>query len=121
MSIFTGLYSSEHGMINWNKKSKKLPLIEKLKKKGYVVQGYTSFKFIKQLFNSSMDIDVVGEDFEAYWDINQHVEVTNRAIKFLENNKNNKFFLFYHHSAPHAPYRFPKDVLQFIKKEERFN
>jgi len=120
LSIFSGLYPSEHGMINWSKKSKTLPLLENLKSNGYKVQGFTNFKFIKQLLQSSMKIDFIGEDFGKYWDINQHLQVTERTIRYLEENKNNNFFLFYHHSAPHAPYRFPKPELNKILKDKEF-
>jgi len=120
MSIFSGLYPSEHGIINWSKKSKKIPLLDDLKTNGYNVQGFTSFRFIKQLFQSSMEIECIGEDFGEYWDINQHQVVNERTLKFLEDNRKNPFFLFYHHSAPHAPYRFPKKELEKVKNNEDF-
>ena len=56
----------------------------------------------------------------VFWDINQHLQVTEKVIQFLEENKNNHFFLFYHHSAPHAPYRFPKSELKKITNNSEF-
>ncbi len=120
LSIFSGLYPSEHGMINWSKKSKRIPLINNLVNNGYKVQGFTSFRFIKQLLQNSMDIKCVGSDFGEYWDVNQHLMVTEQALRFLEKNKKNTFFLFIHHSATHAPYRFPKYILSQLKKDKGY-
>jgi arylsulfatase A-like enzyme len=120
LSIFSGLYPSEHGVIDWSKKTKKLPLIEILKNNDYKIQGFTSFRFIKQLLEGSMNIEFIGEDFNEYWDINQHLRVTEQTIRFIEENKNKPFFLFYHHSAPHAPYRFPKSEINKIKNDNEF-
>lgn len=94
--------------------------MEDLINKGYKIQGFTSFRFIQQLLQNSMDIKCVGSDFGEYWDINQHLMVVEQALSFLEDNKKNTFFLFIHHSAPHAPYRFPKNILQELRKDKGF-
>lgn len=120
LSIFSGLYPSEHGMIDWKKKSRSIQQILDIKNKEYKIQGFTSFRFIKQLLQNSMDIMCIGSDLGEYWDINQHLMVTEQVIKFLDENKKENFFLFYHHSAPHAPYRFPKSELQLLKKDNEF-
>lgn len=114
------MYPSEHGMIDWSKKSKKIPLMGNLNKIGYKVNGFTSFKFIKQLLQNSIDIECIGTDFDEYWDVNQHLIVTERALNFLAENRRKLFFLFYHHSAPHAPYRFPKNELKCLKNDKEF-
>jgi len=107
-------------MISWSKKSKKIPLIENFVNNGYKIQGFTSFKFIKQLLQNSMDIKCIDSDFDEYWDVNQHLNVTEQALRFLDENEKNTFFLFIHHSAPHAPYRFPKYLLNQLKKDKEF-
>ena len=111
MSMVTSLYPTVHQIINdensLDKNIKTLPQI--LKENGYYTGGFINL-IGDQGFNRGFDIYYYPD-----WRIHEAFikEMIPEIFKWLDENKDNKFFAFLHFTDPHHPYtpKFPYSEL----------
>jgi len=108
MSWFTGVYPSEHRMTNkfavYNARVKKtanlkelspdiLTLAEILKQNGYATGGFTGNAGVSGGFGYEQGFDIYYHEKGKFGSFDQSIP---RALKWLEANRDRKFFLFLH-------------------------
>ncbi len=125
MSIFTSLYPSEHKVVNkfsdYDMKAKKgtvsnlkalspttQTLAEVLKKEGYVTGGFTGDAGVSAQFGFNSGFDTF-YDAETFGGLDGSAP---RALEWLRENKDKKFFLFLHGYDVHGQH-VPKEGLDY--------
>ena len=113
MSLFTSLYPSFHGVDQPMRDtmrrlgSDKKTLAECLKENGYRTGAFTGSGSIAGKWGFSRGFDVYEET--ASEDVSPRGRdidmIYSKASRWLEKNKHDKFFLFFHTYNTHAPYR----------------
>ncbi len=113
-SIFTGRLPSGHGAGGGQKRAvhRRAPLAagvttvaERLREAGFATGGFVTNPFLKERFGLS-------KGFET-WDYEHHrpaVPSVARALGWLDDHREEPFFLFLHLIEPHLPYRPPESV-----------
>ncbi len=108
-SILTSTYPLQHGVFNFGDSLSAgvTPLSKVLKNNGYATAFFTNHQGIfirgfKKYFNNFytpiiLEGDLGGNNFV------HAQEITPLAIKWIENNKNSKFFIWIHYLEPHFP------------------
>lgn len=117
-SIMTGLYPHHHGVRNngtyiFDKKSPTLAKI--LKEKGFKTAAFISAYVLDRRFGLDFGFELYDDEVPIN-PLSPHQleaerkaeEVSKKALKWLKNNLNNKFFLWIHYYDPHTPYAPPK-------------
>lgn len=116
MSIFTGLYPSEHRVVNkfvkfspqekvithLSKLSPKVQtLAQVLKENGYATGGFTGDAGVHSQFGYSQGFDIYTDEqtFGSFENSGQH------ALDWLSKNKDKKFFMFFHGYDAHGQFK----------------
>jgi len=108
-SMITSKYPSEIGVVKRNSKidEKFLTIAEELKKKGYSTHGVISHIFLKKKYGLAQGFDTYVEIIDSS-DKNlltiTSPEVTSEALKIIEKNSGEPFFMFLHYFDPHYRY-----------------
>ncbi len=110
MSIFTGLYPQEHGVVPPanNMLSEQIPTLpETFLGAGFRTSGHTEGGFMHGAHGFARGFEVFSDDpFEASTDVEDTYE---RGLEFLRGlEKDDRFFLFLHTYSVHDPY-FPPE------------
>jgi len=134
-TLFTSLYPTSHNVLSGkeilSKQSK--TLIEDLKLAGYrtagfsgnpffwgnfgLRQGFGSFHFGQSNFICKVWPSVIGEiSRRLFMPTDEHF--MKQAISWIKSNKSQKFFIYLHYMATHAPYCIPKAYEEIYAKEE---
>jgi len=106
MSLLTSLYPSFHGVNKLRDSyldSKVTTLAEALYNQGYRTWAITGGGQLSSNYGFA-------EGFETFIEYNNKTDVERKVketIGFLDQQKNNNFFVFFHTFRPHAPYRAP--------------
>lgn len=105
-SIFTSRYPSQHKAVKIGERFRSLEesevtLAEILKRHGYLTAAFTGGGEMAKVFNINQGFDIYNDKGGGIKNINQ------RVFKWLEENRDNKFFLFVHCYNPHQPYYPP--------------
>lgn len=116
MSWFTGVYPSQHKVVNkfssYTEKEKVISnlkklspdivtLAEVLKQNGYSTAGFTGDAGVNGVFGYNQGFDVYFDNTTQF----SGMEVSApRAIEWVRDNKDNKFFLFLHSYDSHGQY-----------------
>lgn len=110
-SIFFSL--PPHEINNYNngqpiKESRSYPsLVQFFKKTNYNTAAFVSLGVLKSNFGLSQGFNVYDDDFpKGRWYLTAE-EINEKIFPWLEENKNQKFFLWIHYSDPHDPYAPP--------------
>jgi len=125
-SIFTSRYSSQHKAVADHISHPKISnvillseseitLAEILKKNGYITAAFTDGAETAKIFNIDQGFDIYNDDAGGIKNINQ------RVFSWMEENQNNKFFLFVQAYDPHSPYEPPghfRSLFQSDKQKE---
>ncbi len=104
MSILTGLYPAVHGVgsSNWELSKDSVTLAELLKSNGYHTAAFVDGGYLGRKYG-------YGQGFDLYDDQGGHIAIINKkAMKFIKNHFQDKFFLFMHVYDIHGPYDPPK-------------
>jgi len=111
-SIFTSRYPSQHQAVVDNMGGQnnfivpladsEITLAEILKKEGYRTAAFTDGVETAKIFNINQGFDTYNDDAGGIKDINQ------RVFSWLQENQDNKFFLFVQAYDPHFPYLPPE-------------
>ncbi len=107
-SLFTSLYPSRHGIYDF--RIKRLPpsrLMAAAKRHGCLRKAVVDFGFFKSFLGASFDDMESLTDLTANWSTEGPVIETRRAIEWIAAHRDEPFFLYFHISPPHTPYRFP--------------
>ncbi|MDA8018537.1 MAG: sulfatase-like hydrolase/transferase [Thermoanaerobaculia bacterium] len=109
MTLFTGLYPSEHGLVRyandktaWPALADDIPLLaEVLADSGYVTAAFTGGGFVDGVFGFDRGFDLYRTDSRRLEDFDGAVQ------RWLQRNHRQPFFLFLHFYNAHRPYRPP--------------
>jgi glucan phosphoethanolaminetransferase (alkaline phosphatase superfamily) len=121
-TILTSLYPSVHGATDERKKlaNEFMTLAEIFKEDFYETGAIVSGIFVSKQYGFQQGFNVFEEE-RPFNDI--HISsrsITERASKFMEKNKERRFFLFLHYFDPHARYFLHKEyVLELYREAER--
>jgi len=118
-SIMTGMLPTYHGIrINGNNalSEKQITVAEKLKKKGYLTAAFIGAFVLDGRWGLKQGFDYYDDffDLEKYKTLDlgrvqrPANEVIDSALKWLDNNKNKRFFTWIHLYDPHTPYAPPE-------------
>ena len=119
MSLFTGLYPTEHKVINkfsiYNKTEKKISnlselsgaqtLAEVFKKNGYITGGFTGDAGVSGQFGYKNGFDIYIDD-TTFGSIENS---SKNALDWLNKNKGKKFFVFLHGYDAHGQFKTKPD------------
>lgn len=111
-SIHTSLYPSQHGVIDYDTKidNKYITIAEFLKNSYYKTIGVISMPFVDSKYGFSQGFGIFNEKhISGLNDISSDL-ITAEAINYLDQNKNNKFFLWVHYFDPHGSYIDHNDI-----------
>jgi len=122
-SIFSSVYPSEHKYFNYKcRVSDKFNTIaEFLKNEKYKTFGISSNPHVTSRNGLSQGFDVFVED--TIWKDTDCDEINERFIKWLDHNKDSKFFAMLWYIDPHSPYEPPTEYVDkyIVTEEERNN
>ena len=119
MSIFTGLYPSEHKVVNkfstFTKDTKTFSHLKKLspnvqtiaeilKANGYATGGFTGDAGVHSQFGYNQGFDVFTDEVP----FGSMENSGNHALGWLAQNKDNKFFMFLHGYDSHGQFKVPE-------------
>lgn len=134
-TLFTSLYPTSHNVLSGkevlSKESK--TLIEDLRVAGYRTSGFSSNPFFWGNFGLRRDFisfyfgqsnficklwpSIIGEILRRlFMPTDEHL--TRQAVSWIKWNKSQKFFIYMHYMATHAPYRIPEAYEKIYVKEE---
>jgi len=113
-SFMTGMYPRQvvRGLRKGSKREKRPGMIghvdtlaERLKKTGYKTAAFTGNGWVSYQLNFDQGFDTFEHSEHLPEKKKRSVEYTvDRTMEWIENNKNNKWFLFFHTYEIHAPY-----------------
>ena len=114
-TMMTGTIPPYHGIhdnLNYMLADSNLTLAEMLKAAGYTTGGIISTYVLEDGFGLDQGFDTYDDEFD---EIDNQVgaerrggEVSEHAIKWLDENRDEDFFLFLHYYDPHSPYDPPE-------------
>jgi arylsulfatase A-like enzyme len=117
-TIITGLTKAEHGVELSGKgiDMEVTTVAERFRAAGYRTAGFVGNPLTRHIWG-------FGQGFQTYVDTKEldkafppDAWLVDRAIKWLEKNEEDPFFLMIFLTAPHAPYRPPARHRQFLKE-----
>ncbi len=105
-SMFTGLYPEQHGAEHvWSRlEPHHVTLAEVLRDNGYRTMAVISGHFVTSKVGMTQGFRAYDESLAADSGISSAGGVTDRALKFLKERGEDRFFLFAHYYDPHFPY-----------------
>ncbi|MHC5085000.1 MAG: sulfatase-like hydrolase/transferase [Planctomycetota bacterium] len=114
-TMLTGTIPPYHGIhdnLNYMLADSNLTLAEMLKASGYTTGGIISSYVLEEGFGLGQGFDTYDDEFD---EIDNQLgaerrggEVSAHAIKWLDENRDEDFFLFLHYYDPHSPYDPPE-------------
>jgi arylsulfatase A-like enzyme len=82
-------------------------LAELFQKKGYATAGFVSLGVLQSHFQLHNGFDLYDDDMPSHrWYLNAQ-EINQKALPWIEKNKEDGFFAWIHYSDPHDPYAPP--------------
>jgi arylsulfatase A-like enzyme len=118
-SLFTSLYPTHHGVYDFNiKRLPESPLMRAVGDAGYTRQAIVDFGFFKSYLGASFDHMESLTDLGPNWSTEGPVLETERAVEWIERHYDSPFFLFFHISPPHTPYRFPEEYAGILSASQ---
>jgi arylsulfatase A-like enzyme len=121
-SLFTSLYPARHGIYDF--RIKRLPpsrLMAIAKRHGCVRKAVVDFGFFKSFLGASFDDMESLRDFTVNWSTEGPEIETRRAIEWVGAHRDEPFFLYFHISPPHTPYRFPSRYYDMVMNSEAWD
>lgn len=128
MSIFTGMYPSEHKLVNkWAKYSRTEQVIahlkdfspnvktlaQVLKEQGYATGAFTGDSGVSSNYGYDQGFDIYLDDI-IFGPVDGY---RNEALSWLNENKDNKIFMFLHGYDSHGQFGIPEDYTgEFMDK-----
>ena len=127
-SLFTSLYPSVH-KVGYTDDTTKLnqhlkTLAEILKEKNYTTAAFITVPYISSYYNFNKGFDIYDESMVFSFKPSEKPNcenITTKAIKWLEENKHTKFFLFLHYFGGHSPYNPPERYVKMFGFEYKGN
>ena len=114
-TMLTGTIPPYHGIhdnLNYMLADSNLTLAEMLKAAGYTTGGIISSYVLEDSFGLAQGFDTYDDEFD---EIDNQLgaerrggEVSEHAVKWLDENRDEDFFLFLHYYDPHSPYDPPE-------------
>ncbi len=110
MSIMTGLYPDQHGMIHTDGilSEQIATMPEIFHSKGYRTAGFTEGGYVSGRYGFSRGFEQFDDSFKDFW--RRKPDVFDSGLAFIESvAADEPFFLFVHTYAVHAPYTPPEE------------
>jgi arylsulfatase A-like enzyme len=115
-SMLTGAYPLYHGVhdnLRYHLDETNVTITEILKERGYITAAFVSSFVLDRRFGLGQGFDIYNDRFEkpaaAEQDKERRGEETSRlACRFLEEHRDEPFFLFLHYFDPHTDYNPPQ-------------
>jgi len=115
-TMMTGTIPPYHGIhdnLNYTLADSSLTLAEMLKAAGYTTAGIISSYVLEHTFGLDQGFDTYDDEFDEIVDGHAGAErrggeVSEHAIRWLDENRDEDFFLFLHYYDPHSPYNAPE-------------
>ena len=120
--MMTGMYPPRHGIhdnLKYQLNDKNITLAEILKDNGFSTAAVISAFILDSRFGLDKGFELYDDSFdEEPENVNiaqrRGKETTDHALSWLQDNKNNPFFLFIHYYDPHMPYDPPEPFKSMI-------
>jgi arylsulfatase A-like enzyme len=105
-SLHTGLYPHQHGALTFNTRirDEATTLAEALKDINYFTIGITSAWFTTRSYGFAQGFDIFDQSQTAGADSVTGRGITDSAIRYLQQHRGRKFFLWIHYFDPHGDY-----------------
>lgn len=121
-TMLTGMYPPRHGVhdnLKYQLSEKNLTLAEILKSNGFATAAIIGAFILDSKFGLDQGFDLYDDNFEEELENTNIVqrrgsESTQQAIEWMQENKDNPFFLFVHYYDPHMPYDPPEPFKSMI-------
>lgn len=104
-TLMTSRYPLQHGCLSYNNplSETETTLAEVLKRDGYKTGAFISTFLVSSKFGFNQGFDTFDEDLDP--DYQRPVaKFHDKTLKWIENNKDENFFLWLHYFEPHYPY-----------------
>lgn len=119
ISIFTSLYPSTHlvGKDNFDftLSSNAVTFPQILKQNGYQTAAVVTLPYLSSYYGYNRGFDVYNEDALSNISKRNSESVNQFAFKWIDQNKDKRFFLFLHYSEPHSRWLLPADYYYLYK------
>ena len=123
-SMLTGLIPPAHGVqdnLEMSLSNSILTLPEILKGEGYSTYGIISAEVLKKYYGLNQGFDVYDDTFDEVDKVQMVAqragdETTDHAIKWLDENRDKKKFMFIHYFDPHSDYLPPAPYDKLFKR-----
>ena len=128
-SMLSGLHPSRHGASHKKFKfsSKAKLLAQILQEQNYITAGFVSNDFVSEFYGFDRGFNYF-ENFAGQLGADQAVKdernaekMVSSALEWLNQNGQEKFFLFMHLIDAHAPYNPPQEFKQYAGQHEEFD
>ena len=114
-TMMTGTIPPHHGIhdnLNYTLNQSNVTLAEILKRAGFRTGAVISASVLKDEFGLDQGFDNYDDEFDERLEGEYHIErrgaeATQHAVSWIEENQDEKFFLFLHYYDPHYPYEPP--------------
>ena len=113
-------YHGVHDNLNHRLSESNETLAEILQKNGFVTGGIISTFVLDAQFGLDQGFDTYSDEFEEEHNLGHYTErkgdeATRFAVRWLEENHDERFFLFLHYFDPHDPYEPPEPFASRFK------
>jgi tetratricopeptide (TPR) repeat protein len=121
--MMTGTIPPRHGIhdnLNYSLGDSNVTLAEMLQAKGYTTGGIISSYVLEDTFGLNQGFDTYDDEFDetitdAAGAQRRGGEVSEHAIRWLDENRRDSFFLFLHYYDPHIEYTPPEPFASMFK------
>ncbi|MHC5093668.1 MAG: sulfatase-like hydrolase/transferase [Planctomycetota bacterium] len=122
-TMMTGTIPPRHGIhdnLNYSLGDSNVTLAEMLQAKGYTTGGIISSYVLEDTFGLNQGFDTYDDEFDetitdAAGAQRRGGEVSEHAIRWLDENRRDSFFLFLHYYDPHIEYTPPEPFASMFK------
>lgn len=116
-TIITGLPKSRHGI---ELQDKEIPrkietLAERFKAAGYRTAAFVGNPLVNAFWGHDQGYDVYVDSKTVHQGFPRDEILVDRALKWMERNKDEPFFVTFFLTAPHVPYDPPEEPRRFLK------
>lgn len=124
-SLFTGQIPPAHGVRNnsyYGLPEPSITLAEKFREQGYRTAAFVSSLVLDHRFGLSQGFDLYQDQLESglstrFGNERTAEDTCELALQWLDQNHDQKFFLFLHFYDPHAPYDPPERLLKKFSQD----
>lgn len=120
VSLLTSLFGVHHQVYKEDEKMDPslITLADVLRQNSYFCSAFTGGGFVSALYGFSKGFDSYNQTTGGIWREDSAGSLGERVCRWLERNKEKKFFLFLHTYQPHNPYSSPTPYRNMFLQED---